>query len=109
MTDSDLDALAMQFLDSAYADYKIFRVAAGSADRGFLLRRGLVRLAEDGDAYGLILDRVMAYLGQRIVEVRHRRQSRRTAPPARDFGPYRRPGLTGRIEIATTTSRKSRR
>ncbi|OOK72176.1 hypothetical protein BZL30_5433 [Mycobacterium kansasii] len=42
MTDSDLDALAMQFLDSAYADYN--KYSEWPLDRrieGFLLRRGL--------------------------------------------------------------------
>lgn len=64
LTDSDLDALAVQFLNSAYADHN--KYSEWPLDRrieGFLLRRGLVRLAEDGDAYDLILDRVMAYLG----------------------------------------------
>ncbi|MGV7828385.1 hypothetical protein PJM51_20400 [Mycobacterium kansasii] len=64
LTDSDLDALAVQFLNSPYADRN--KYSEWPLDRrieGFLLRRGLVRLAEDGDAYGLILDRVMAYLG----------------------------------------------
>lgn len=64
LTDSDLDALAVQFLNSPYADRN--KYSEWPLDRrieGFLLRRGLVRLAEDGDAYGLILDHVMAYLG----------------------------------------------
>ncbi|OOK63380.1 hypothetical protein BZL29_8549 [Mycobacterium kansasii] len=82
MTDSDLDALAMQFLDSAYADYNKYPSGAGSADRGFSAAPGLVRLAEDGDAYGLILDRVMAYLGQRIVEVPAPAAEPTNGPPA---------------------------
>ena len=32
---------------------------------GFLRRGGLVRLAEDGDAYDVILNRVMAYIAAR--------------------------------------------
>ncbi|WP_407938704.1 hypothetical protein [Mycobacterium lacus] len=64
MTDPDADALAWQFLKSAYADNSMYR--DWPLDRrleGYLRRRGLVRLAEDGDAYDLILNRVMSYIG----------------------------------------------
>lgn len=63
-TDSDVDALAWQFLNSAYADND--KYADWPLDRrleGFLRRQGLVGLAEDGDAYDLILNRVLAYIG----------------------------------------------
>lgn len=65
VTDGDVDSLAWQFLHSPYAcdDY-----ADWPLDRrldGFLRREGLVRLVEDGDTYGLILDRVMAYIAAR--------------------------------------------
>lgn len=63
-TDSDIDALAWQFLDSAYADNNTY--VDWPLDRrldGFLRRQGLVRLVEDGDAYDLILRRVMAHIG----------------------------------------------
>src|ERR1700739_3088899 len=63
-TDSDVDALAWQFLNSAYADND--KYADWPLDRrleGFLRRQGLVRLAEDGDANDLILKRVLAYIG----------------------------------------------
>ena len=64
LTDSDVDALAWQFLNSAYADNN--KYADWPLDRrldGFLRRQGLIRLAEDGDAYDLILNRVLAYIG----------------------------------------------
>jgi hypothetical protein len=64
LTDSDVDALAWQFLNSAYADNNMY--ADWPLDRrldGFLRREGLVRLVEDGDAYDLILNRVMTYIG----------------------------------------------
>ena len=63
LTDSDVDMLAWQFLDSAYAD-NIY--ADWPLDRrldGFLLRRGLVGIVEDGDAYDLVFNRVMAHIG----------------------------------------------
>jgi hypothetical protein len=62
-TDSDVDALAWQFMNSAYADDTY---ADWPLDRRldcFLRHRGLSRIAEDGDAYGLVLNRVMAYIG----------------------------------------------
>ncbi|KAA1244625.1 hypothetical protein F0Q45_24815 [Mycobacterium simiae] len=64
LTDTDVDKLAAQFLKSPYADRT--KYCEWPLDRrleGFLRRRELVRLAEDGDAYDLILNRVMAYLG----------------------------------------------
>jgi len=64
LTDSDIDALACQFLNSAYADNNTY--ADWPLDRrldGFLRRRGLVRLVDDGDAYDLVLNRVMAHIG----------------------------------------------
>jgi hypothetical protein len=64
LTDSDIDALAWQFLNSAYADNNTY--VDWPLDRrldGFLHRQALVRLVQDGDAYDLILNRVMAYIG----------------------------------------------
>jgi len=63
LTDADVDALAYEFLHSAFANDTY---AHRSLDRrldGFLRNRELVRLIEDGDAYDLILDRVMSYIG----------------------------------------------
>ena len=63
LTDSDVDALAWQFMNSAYADDTY---AAWPLDRrldGFLRQRGVSRIAEDGDAYSLVLNRVMTYIG----------------------------------------------
>ncbi|WP_425488876.1 hypothetical protein [Mycobacterium vicinigordonae] len=64
LTDADVDALACKFLSSPYADQAVY--ASWSLDRrleGFLCRRDLSRLAEDGDAFRLILERVMSYIG----------------------------------------------
>jgi hypothetical protein len=61
LTDSDLDDLACEFLRSGYAVY-----ADWSPDRRldtFLRRRGLSRVADDGDLSDLVLDRIMAHVG----------------------------------------------
>jgi hypothetical protein len=65
LTDFDVDALAWQFLNSAYADDTYADWPLDRRIEGFLRRRRLVRLAEDGDAYDLILNRVMAYIAAR--------------------------------------------
>ncbi|MGD1110044.1 MAG: hypothetical protein ABR885_07140 [Mycobacterium sp.] len=62
-TDDGVDALAWQFMNSPYAEDKY---ADWPLDRRldvFLSRCGLPHIAEDGDAYDLVLDRVMAYIG----------------------------------------------
>ena len=63
LTDSDVDALAWQFLDSSYADNTYADWPLDRRLDGFLRRRGLFRIAEDGDAYDLVLNRVMAHIG----------------------------------------------
>src|SRR5450755_2832127 len=62
-TDSDVDVLAWQFLNSAFADNTYADWPLDRRLDGFLLRRGLVRIVEDGDAYDLIFNRVMAHIG----------------------------------------------
>ena len=62
LTDSDLDTLACEFLRSSYlgATY-----AGWSPDRRldtFLRRRGLSRVADDGDLSNSVLDRIMAHV-----------------------------------------------
>lgn len=63
LTDSAVDALAYQFLHSTYADDTYADRSLDQRLDGFLRHLGLVRLVEDGDAYDLILGRVMAYIG----------------------------------------------
>ena len=65
LTDSDVDSLAWQFLKSTYADNTYADWPLDRRLDGFLRHRGLVRLAEDGDAHDLVLNRVMAYIGVR--------------------------------------------
>ena len=65
LTDSDVDALAWQFLHSPYADQTYADWPLDRRLDGFLRREGLARLVEDGGTYDLILDRVMAYIAAR--------------------------------------------
>lgn len=63
LTDSDLDALATDFLQSHYLG-SIY--ADWSPDRRldmFLRRRGLARVANDGDLSHHVLERIMARAG----------------------------------------------
>jgi hypothetical protein len=62
LTDSDVDALAGEFVRSHYLG-PIY--ADWSPDRRldtFLRRRGLPRVADDGDLSRMVLDRIMAHV-----------------------------------------------
>ncbi len=63
LTESTVDELARQFLRSAYADSTYIDWTLDRRLEGFLHRRGLDCLVEDGDAYDLVLDRVMVHIG----------------------------------------------
>ncbi|KBZ62269.1 hypothetical protein ACRU13_15515 [Mycobacterium colombiense] len=63
LTDSDVDALAWQFTNSAYAGDTYADWPLDRRLEGFLRQRGLFSIAEDGDAFGFVLDRVMACIG----------------------------------------------
>ncbi len=63
LTDSDVDALAREFLRSRYVA-TIY--ADWPPDRRldtFLRRRGLSRVADDGDLSNIVLDRIMTCVG----------------------------------------------
>jgi len=63
LTDSDVDTLASEFLQSRYVD---LIYADWSPDRRldtFLRRRGLSRVADDGDLSEVVLHRIMAQVG----------------------------------------------
>ena len=62
-TDSDVDALAWQFLKSDYADRAYADWPLDRRLDGFLTRRGLAGIAEDGDACHIVLSRVMQHIG----------------------------------------------
>lgn len=59
LTDSEVDALAWQFTNSAYADDTYADWPLDRRLEGFLRHRGLFSIAEDGDAFDFVLDRVM--------------------------------------------------
>ncbi|WP_156689300.1 hypothetical protein [Mycobacterium sp. Marseille-P9652] len=64
LSDSDVDDLASEFLRSRYVD-TIY--ADWSPDRRldtFLRRRGLSRVADDGDLSRIVLDCIMAHVGR---------------------------------------------
>lgn len=63
LTDADVDALAFQFLHSSYADDTYSDWSLDRRLDGFLRHCGLVGIVQDGDAYELVLNRVMAYIG----------------------------------------------
>ncbi|OCB30595.1 hypothetical protein A5675_02385 [Mycobacterium malmoense] len=64
LTDSDVDALAWEFLQSRYLG-PIY--ADWSPDRRldtFLRRRGLARVADDGDLSNTVLERILGQVGR---------------------------------------------
>ncbi|MFV8315663.1 hypothetical protein [Mycobacterium sp. 23] len=63
VTASSADELARQFLRSAYADSAYIDWTLDRRLEGFLHRRGLDCLVEDGDAYDVVLERVMVHIG----------------------------------------------
>jgi hypothetical protein len=62
LSDSDVDILAREFVYSAYADNTYAEWPLDRRLDGFLRRRGLFRIVEDGDSYGVVLDRVMKHV-----------------------------------------------
>lgn len=63
LTASSADELACQFLKSPYADSTYIDWTLDRRLEGFLHRCGLDRLVEDGDAYDLLMERVMVHIG----------------------------------------------
>nr|WP_240355478.1 hypothetical protein [Mycobacterium bourgelatii] len=61
--DRDVDEIADEFLSSPYADSRYIDWTLDRRLEGFLRRHGLACLVEDGDAYDLVLDRVMVRIG----------------------------------------------
>jgi hypothetical protein len=97
LTDTEVDALARQFVSSPYADRS--KYSDWSLDRrveGFLHQRGLGLLAEDGDAHELILETVM----------RHISAATHPVQPGDDRADQR-PVGRGLLSLSSTTTRWS--
>jgi hypothetical protein len=62
LTDADIDRIARRFLDSEYASAVYLDWPLDRRLEGFLRRGGLTNIADDGDGYNLLLDRVMSYV-----------------------------------------------
>jgi hypothetical protein len=65
LTDSDLEALAWQFLNSDYVGDAYAKRPLDQRLHNFLRRSGLIRVADNGDLYNIILDRVMSFISRR--------------------------------------------
>ena len=59
VADTDVDGLARQFLDSAYGSDQYANWPLDRRLEGFLQHRGLSHLADNGDLFTIICDRVM--------------------------------------------------
>jgi hypothetical protein len=59
VADTDVDGLARQFLDSAYCSDQYANWPLDRRLEGFLQHRGLGHLADNGDLFTIICDRVM--------------------------------------------------
>jgi hypothetical protein len=60
LADSDVEALAWQFLNSDYVGDAYATRSLDQRLHNFLRRNGLVRVADDGDLFNIILGRVRA-------------------------------------------------
>lgn len=64
LTDSDVDGLASEFLRSRYMGATYADWAPDRRLDTFLRRRGLPRVADDGDLSNVVLERIMAHVGR---------------------------------------------
>jgi len=62
LIDPEVDALACEFLNSQYANDVYAMWPLDRRLDGFLRSVGLAPVADDGDMYDILLDRVMAYV-----------------------------------------------
>jgi len=62
VTDTDVEALAWQFLSSDYASETYVGWPLDRRLESFLRHCGLTRVADDGDGYKKVLDRVMSHI-----------------------------------------------
>jgi hypothetical protein len=72
VTDSDVDAIAWQFLNSVHPDGERADEPVNRRLDRSLRHRGLARLAGSGDIYTIILNRVVDYIG--VLDRQHGQQ-----------------------------------
>jgi hypothetical protein len=65
LSESDVDALARQFLSSDYVGGMYAKAPLDKRLSTFLRRSGMGAVADNGDLYNIILDRVMAGITKR--------------------------------------------
>jgi hypothetical protein len=78
LAEPDFDGLAWQFLHSDYAGAMYVQWPLDRRLEGFLHYRGLTRVADDGDLYNIILDRVMTHISTATVHDPARTRTSRT-------------------------------
>jgi hypothetical protein len=67
LAEPDVDGLACQFLHSDYAGAMYVQWPLDRRLEGFLHYRGLTRVADDGDLYNMVLNRVMTQISTATV------------------------------------------
>jgi hypothetical protein len=65
LTDNDVDTLVSEFLKSDYVSDEYLNWQLDRRIEGFLQHRHLGHLADNGDTFNIILDRVMSYISRR--------------------------------------------
>ena len=78
LAEPDFDGLAWQFLHSDYAGAMYAQWPLDRRLEGFLHYRGLTRVADDGDLYNMVLDRVMTHISTATVRDSARTRTSRT-------------------------------
>jgi hypothetical protein len=78
LAEPDFDGLAWQFLHSDYAGAMYAQWPLDRRLEGFLRYRGLTRVADDGDLYNMVLDRVMTHISTATVRDSARTRTSRT-------------------------------
>jgi hypothetical protein len=81
LTDSDVDALVWQFLNSEYVGETYARAPLDKRLHSFLRHSGLARVADNGDLYNIIFDRVMSCISS-LSETANKSTAVRPRPPS---------------------------
>lgn len=82
LTDADIDALAWQFFNSDYGGDVYAKRSLDQRLQNFLRRSGLARVADDGDLYNIVLDRIMTSISRLSRTANQPPAARRRSPAA---------------------------